>query len=223
MTSSRRPRRQGVIYGQPNLRSPNDGAPVVGRLIGALIVIGAIVVLLVGALAVIGGGREGAPGATSTPTRPGLTSPSPTATLRPSPSPKITPTPSPSTSPTASPIAIELVEGPGKITFADDYTGGFDLVNPHVEFSIKDQMAWQANIGDPVGQVKVDFNIFRVDPVSGAETNVHTNSFTGRNPNARFYYAKAPVSHEVDGPGIFVMRYSVDGRTISEGYFRVTE
>jgi hypothetical protein len=196
---------------------------MVGRLIGALIVIGAIVVLLVGALAVIGGGREAAPGATPTPTLPGLASPSASATLRPSPSPTITPAPSPSSSPTASPLSIELVEGPGKITFASDYTGGFDLVNPHVEFSMKDQMAWQANIGDPVGQVEVDFNIFRVDEATGAETNVHSNSFTGRNPNARFYYAKAPVSHEVDGPGVFVMRYSVDGTTISEGYFRVTK
>lgn len=212
-----------MIYGQPNLRNPNDGAPLVGRLIGALIVIGAIVVLLVGALAVIGGGREAAPGATPTPTLPGLASPSPTATARPSPTATRTPTPSPSNSPTASPISIELVEGPGKITFASDYTGNFDLVNPHVEFSFKDQMAWQANIGDPVGQVMVDFNVFRVDEATGAETNVHTNSFTGRNANARFYYAKAPVKNEVDGPGIFVMRYSVDGRTISEGYFRVTE
>jgi hypothetical protein len=223
VSSSRRPRRQGVVYGQPNLRNSNDGASVIGRLIGALVVIGAIVVLLVGALAVIGNGRQNTTAATPTPTLPGLASPSPTVTLRPSATPTPTATPSPSPSPSASPIAVELVEGPGKITFASDYTGSFSLVNPHVEFTMNDQMAWQANIGDPVGQVQVDFNIFRVDPATGAETNVHTNSFTGRNANARFYYAKAPVSHEVDGPGVFVMRYSVDGNTISEGYFRVTE
>jgi len=223
VSSSRRPRRQGVVYGQPNLRNSNDGASVVGRLIGALIVIGAIVVLLVGALAVIGNGRQNTAGATPTPTLPGLASPSPTATLRPTATPTPTATPSPSLSPSASPIAVELVEGPGKITFASDYTANFNLVKPHVEFTMKDQMAWQANIGDPVGQVQVDFNIFRVDPATGAETSVHANSFTGRNPNARFYYAKAPVSHEVDGPGVFVMRYSVDGNTISEGYFRVTQ
>ena len=224
MTGSRRPRRQGVVYGQPNLRNSNEGVPVVGRLIGALIVIGAIVVLLVGALAVIGNGRQNIAGTTPTPTLPGLTSPSPTATVRRTATPAPTPTPSPSLSPSPSPIAVELVEGPGKITFASDYTGSnFNLVNPHVEFTMSDQMAWQANIGDPVGQVQVDFNIYRVDPATGAETNVHTNSFTGRNPNARFYYAKAPVSHEVDGPGVFVMRYSVDGNTISEGYFRVTQ
>jgi hypothetical protein len=224
VTNSRRPRRQGVVYGQANLHNSNDGAGVIGRLIGALIVVGAIVVLLVGALAVIGGGRDGAGGPTPTPTLPGLASPSPSSTPRPTPKPTATPTPSFGPSPSVSPIAVELVEGPGKITFASDYTGSnFDLVNPHVEFGINDQMAWRANIGDPVGQVVVDFNIFRVDPATGAETNVHTNSFTGRNPNARLYFAKAPVDHEVDGPGTFVMRYSVDGRTISEGYFRVTE
>jgi len=222
VTSSRRPRRQGVVYGQPNLRNPNDGVPVVGRLIGALIVVGAVVVLLVGALAVIGNGKDETGGASPTLTAGASASPSPSATLRPTATPAPTPTPSPSTSPSASPIAVELVEGPGKVTFASDYTNSFTLVNPHVEFTMNDQMAWQANIGDPVGQVRVDFNIFRVDPATGAETNVHTNSFVGRNANAKFYYAKAPVSHEVDGPGIFVMRYSVDGNTISEGYFRVT-
>jgi hypothetical protein len=222
VTSSRRPRRQGVVYGQPNLRNSNDGAPVVGRLIGALIVVGAVVVLLVGALAVIGGGKDQTGSASPTPTQSGGTSPSPSVTLRPTATPTPSPTPSPSTSPTASPIAVELVQGPGKITFASDYTSNFNLVNPHVEFTMADQMAWQANIGNPVGQVRVDFNIFRVDPVTGAETNVHTNSFVGQNANAKFYYAKAPVSHEVDGPGTFVMRYSVDGTTISEGYFRVT-
>jgi hypothetical protein len=195
---------------------------MVGRLIGALIVVGAVVVLLVGGLAVIGGGRNQTGSASPTPTLSASSNPSPSLTLRPTAAPTPSPPPSPSTSPSASPIAVELVEGPGKITFASDYTANFNLVNPHVEFTMADQMAWQANIGDPVGQVRVDFNIFRVDPATGAETNVHTNSFVGRNANAKFYYAKAPVSHEVDGPGIFVMRYSVDGNTISEGYFRVT-
>jgi hypothetical protein len=222
VTSSRRPRKQGVVYGQPNLRNTNDGTPLVGRLIGALIVVGAVVVLLVGALAVIGGRKDQNSSASPTPTLGGSASPSPSATLRPTAAPSPTPTASPSSSPTASPIAVELVQGPGKITFASDYDANFNLVNPHVEFTMNDQMAWQANIGDPVGQVNVDFNIFRVDEATGAETNVHTNSFVGRNPNAKFYYAKAPVSHEVDGPGVFVMRYSVDGNTISEGYFRVT-
>ena len=223
MTSPRRPRRQGVVYGQPSLRNANDGAPIVGRLIGALIVIGAVVVLLVGALAVIGGGPASGPATSPTPTRSGPLSPGPSVTARPTATPARTPTPSPAASPSPSPIAIELVEGPGKITFADDYTNDFTLVNPHVEFKMSDSFAWRANIGDPVGQVRVDFDIYRVDPITQAETNVHTNSFVGRNANARLYYAKAPVEREVDGPGMFVMRYSVDGATISEGYFRVTE
>jgi hypothetical protein len=220
MTSSRRPRRQGVVYGPPT-RNSSDGVPVVGRLIGALIVVGAIVVLLVGALAVIGSGPNAAPATSPTPTLPGL--PSPSATLRPTATPVHTPTPSPSGPPTPSPIAVELVEGPGTITFASDYTANFDLVDPHVEFAMSDVIAWQANIGDPVGRVRVDFDIYRVDPLTMAETNVHSGSFVGQNANAKFYYAKAPVDREVDAPGVYVMRYSVDGEIIAEGYFRVTE
>lgn len=223
MTTPRRPRRQGVVYGPPTSRGSSDGVPVVGRLIGALIVVGAIVVLLVGALAVIGSGPEAGSTTSPTPTLPGLASPSPSASVRPTATPRPTLTPSPAGSPTPSPIAVELVEGPGKITFASDYTSNFDLVDPHVDFKMSDVIAWQANIGDPVGQVRVNFDIFRVDPATMEETNVHSGSFVGRNANARFYYAKAPVDREVDGPGIYVMRYSVDGAPIAEGYFRVTE
>jgi len=222
MTTPRRPRRQGVVYGPPT-RNSSDGVPVVGRLIGALIVVGAIVVLLVGALAVIGSGPAAGPATSPTPTRPGLLSPSPSATLRPTSTPVPTPTPSPSGSPTPSPLAVVLVEGPGKITFASDYTGNFELVDPHVEFGMSDVIAWQANIGDPVGRVRVNFDIYRVDPATMAETNVHSGSFVGQNANAKFYYAKAPVNREVDAPGVYVMRYSVDGEIIAEGYFRVTE
>jgi hypothetical protein len=223
MTGSRRPRRQGVVYGPPTRNSSDGAVPIVGRLIGALIVVGAIVVLLVGALAVIGSGPDAAPATSPTATLPGLLSPSPSATRRPTPTPLPTPTQSPSGSPTPSPIAVVLVEGPGKITFASDYTANFDLVDPHVEFTMNDVIAWQANIGDPVGRVRVNFDIYRVDPATMAETNVHAGSFVGQNANAKFYYAKAPVDREVDAPGVYVMRYSVDGEIIAEGYFRVTE
>jgi hypothetical protein len=221
LTTPRRPRRQGVTYGPPTLHGGSEGSPLVGRLIGFVIVIGAVVALLVGALAVIGRGPDAAPATTPTRTPPAVASPSPSATVRPTPTPTRTATPTATPSPT--PFAIELVEGPGKITFAKNYTSDFKLIEPHVDFAVGDQIAWRADIGEPVGRVRVDFDIFRVDPVTLAETNVHSGSFVGRNSNSRYYYAKAPVNREVDGPGIYVMRYSVDGETISEGYFRVTE
>jgi hypothetical protein len=134
--------------------------------------------------------------------------------------PTASPLPTPSPSPT--PFPVELVEVPGKITFAANYTAGFDLIDPRVDFALSDQMAWQADIGDPVGRVQVDFNVYRVDTTTLAETVVHSAQFVGQNANARLYFAKAPVAREVDGPGVFVMRYSVNGTIISEGYFRVT-
>jgi hypothetical protein len=221
MTVSRRPRRQGVVYGPPSFRRPPDNATVLGRLIGAIVVIGSFVALLVGALAVIGSGANHAQ-STPTPTLVALASPSTTPTLAiATPIRTPSPTPAPSASPSATPFAVVLVDGPGKITFASDYDASLNLISPHVEFSINDNMAWRANIGQPVGKVKVDFNVYRVDTATMAETVVHTNSFIGQNANAVLYYAKAPVSHEVDGPGIFVMRYSVNGTVISEGYFQV--
>jgi hypothetical protein len=171
---------------------------------------------------VLGSGAGTAPRATPTPTLAALASPSPTtAVFTPAPTPSPTPVPTPSPSPT--PFLVELVEGPGKITFASNYNSNFELINPHVDFKLSDNFAWQANIGQPVGRVQVDFLVYRVDTTTMTETLVHHTDFVGRNADARFYFAKAAVDHEVDGPGIFVMRYSVDGTTISEGYFRVTE
>lgn len=220
----RQPRRQGVVYGSVAYRDQREPGSVVGRLLGGLVVFGALAVLVIGALAVIGGDNEVQP----TPTLAAAASPTPTAsllpTLQPTPTPTPSPLPLPSATPSPSPFAIELVEGPGKITFASDYSGNnLDLINPHVDFRMGEQLAWRANIGQPVGRVTVDFDVYRVDTTTMAETNVHSTSFVGTNPNARLYYAKAPVSREVDGPGIFVMRYSVNGSTISEGYFRVSE
>jgi hypothetical protein len=221
----RQPRRQGVVYGSVAYRDQREPGSVVGRLLGGIVVVGALTVLAIGALAFIGGGNEVRP--TPSPTLVAAASPTPTAsllpTLQPTPTPTRTPIPLPTTTPTPSPFPIELVEGPGKITFATDYSGSLELINPHVEFRMGDQMAWRANIGSPVGRVRVDFDVYRVDTTTMTETNVHSTSFVGTNPAARLYYAKAPVSREVDGPGIFVMRYSVDGSTISEGYFRVSE
>jgi hypothetical protein len=228
-TKPRQPRRQGVVYGPVALRDQREPGSVIGRLLGAIVVFGALAVLAIGALAVIGGGNEVRP--TATPTLVAGASPTPTASVLPTLEPTPTPTPTPTLLltlpptfvPTPTPFLVELVQGPGKITFASDYTGGLTLINPHVEFKLSDQMAWKANIGQPVGRVRVDFDVYRVNTTTMAETNVHTASFVGTNPDARLYYAKAPVSREVDGPGVFVMRYAVDGTTISEGYFRVTQ
>jgi hypothetical protein len=222
----RRPRRQGVVYGPPALRAQREQGTIVGRLIGAIVVVGSLVALMVGSLAVLGSGAGKGPLTTPTATAAALASPSssPRATIAatsppPTPSPTLLPPPSPS----ATPFAVQLVEGPGKITFASNYDGNFNLINPHVDFKLSDNFAWQANIDQPVGRVKVDFLVYRVDTATMAETLVHHTDFVGKNAGAKFYYAKAAVDHEVDGPGTFVMRYSVNGTTISEGYFTVSE
>jgi hypothetical protein len=219
----RPPRRQGVVYGPLVTRNQSEPGSVVGRVLGGIVIFGALAVLAVGALAVIGGNATPDATASATPTLAGLASPAPSSfpTILPSPTPTATISPSPAPSPT--PFLVELVEGPGKITFASNYTSSLELIDPRVEFKIDERMAWRANIGEPVGRVRVDFDVYRVDTATMAETNVHSSSFVGQNASALFYYAKADVSHEVDGPGVFVMRYSVDGTTISEGYFRVTE
>ena len=219
----RPPRRQGVVYGPPSFRQSSGSGSVYGRLVGGLVVLGALAVLTVGALSMLG--DRGRPSASATPSLAALATPSPSAVATRTPPAAATPSPTvaltPSPSPT--PFLVELVEGPGKITFASNYTNDLELVDPRVVFALDDQMAWRANIGEAVGRVQVNFDVYRVDPATLAETLVHSSTFVGKNADARFYYAKAPVEREVDGPGIFVMRYSVDGATISEGFFQVIE
>jgi hypothetical protein len=220
MTMPRRPRRQGVVYGPPSFRRQPDASTAFGRLIGAIVVIGSLLALLVGALAVIGSG--GRPLVTPKPTLAALASPSPMATAAlPTPAPTPTPTAQPSPTPTASPFLVELVEGPGKITFAESYTKSLKLVNTTVDFSTTGPIAWRANVGQPLGTGPVDFTVSLVDTTTGAETTTYHETFTPSNGSAVLYYSHSRVERLTSGPGIYVMRYVDNGTVVSEGYFRV--
>jgi hypothetical protein len=220
----RPPRRQGVVYGPLVTRDQREPGSVVGRLLGGIVIFGALAVLAVGALAVIGGNATPDATPSATPTLAGLPSPTPsptglpTTTLLPTPTPTLVPTASPS----ATPFPVELVEGRGKITFATSYTTGLVLINKTVDFGPTGPIAWRANIGDPVGSVRLDFQVSRVNPADLTEVITHHTTFTPGNPSATLYYSKSRVERLTDGPGIYVMRYLNNGAVISEGYFRVS-
>lgn len=222
MTARRRfPRRQGVVYGPLVSRDPPPTGSVLGRVLGAIVVFGALAVLAIGGLAVLGGNASPSASASPTAAAPASSSPRtsalPTLTTTPSPSPTplATPTPSPT------PFPVVLLEGPGKITFASNYTSDFELVDPHVDFALGDSIAWRANIGQPVGQDRIDFDVRQVNTTTLEEVVVHTASFRPRNADSVEFFVRSQVSKYADGPGIFVMRYYHNGTVISEGYFRV--
>jgi hypothetical protein len=219
MSAPRRPRRQGVVYGPVRTRHQADGATLVGRLIGMVVVLGALVALLVGALAVIGGG--GAPQASPTATP--LPTPSPGATASPTATPLQTPTPVPSPSPSPTPFPVVLEEGPGKITFATDYSSStLQLINKTVDFGPTGPIAWQANIGTPVGTDSIDITVSLVDVSNGSETVVHTETTAATNASASVFLRHSRVQKLVSGAGVYVMRYTHNGTVVAEGYFRVT-
>lgn len=212
------------MYGPLVTRGQREPGSVVGRVLGAIVIFGALAVLAVGALAVIGGNASPTATASATPTLAGLASPTPSSSALPTIAPPPTPTPTllPTVTPSPTPFPVELVEGPGKITFATSYTTGLVLINKTVDFGATGPIAWRANIGDPVGRVKLDFEVSRVNPADLTEVITYHDSFTPGNPNAVLYYSKSRVERLTDGPGIYVMRYLNSGAVISQGYFRVS-
>jgi hypothetical protein len=223
----RLPRRQGVVYGPLARQERPDNGGVLGRILGAVVVVAAVGVLGVGAMGFLGdGGTAVVPGSpTPTPTAqpsPTLT-PGPTTTAPPSPTAIPTPTPEPTPSPT--PFAIEIREGAGNIWFGSDYrTNPGRIVGASTTFSPGDPIAWIADLGSRANTNAVRIEVHRYDPADDSEVLTWDEDFTFSNSTARRFLRRFNnVNALTDGPGIYVVRYSIGGNVRAEGYFRLIE
>jgi hypothetical protein len=206
---------------------------MLSRLIGAVVVIGALA--LMAGLTFSFLGRSGPePEASPTPTAaaavspsPSPTGPSPTGpptpgpTLPPTPTPVLTLPPTPEPSPTS--LEIEVREGPGAITFGTENDSNLRITDPTVTFPSRGQMAWSAELIEPAGVALLQIDIGRVDPDDGSEEIISTLEQEVTNPNHVRFLRRWRIQRLVDSPGIYVVRYLRNGQLMSEGYFRVEE
>ena len=212
-----------MIYGPVHAAEPSVGAGVVGRLLGALVIVGSFGLLAAGTYAFLGRAPE--PTASPSPT---AAAASPTAT--PSQSPTLGPTPSltatatlpPSPSPT--PFAVEVRQGPGAITFGTQYNETtLRISDPHTTFPPNGRFVWSAQLTEAAGAPELRVTVSAFDPGSGSETLVDESIVQVDNQQATIFLRRPLMQRLVDGPGIYVVRYLRGDILLAEGYFRVAE
>ena len=224
----RLPRRQGVVYGPLARQERPESGGVLGRILGAVVVVAAVGVLAFAGLNFLGGGGAVPPGS-PTPTSGGLASPtrSPSPTPRATastPTPPVTPAPTPpaSPSPSPTPIEVEVRQGPGFVTLGSNYrTDPARVVDPSATFSTGERIAWLADLDGPVGSTEVDIVVARVGD-DGSETPTYQQVYEPNSVNSSVFLRRfRNISQLIDGSGTYVVRYVVAGAVRAEGYFRV--
>lgn len=217
------------MYGPVTQRERGPDGGFIGRVLGLFIVLAAVAVLGVGALNFVGGDdasprpRSPSPvaGASASP----LPALSPTLPASPtaSPLPPASPSPSPEPSPEATPFEVEVLEGPGYITFGTQSTSNLRIANPRVTFALNERMTLSAQLSEPAASADMTILISKLDPETGEEEEVAEQAVRPDVSSASVFLRNLRPDRALDGTGIYVMRYVRGDEVLSEGWFEVTE
>lgn len=203
---------------------PADGG-FLGRLLGMLVVLGAVAVLGVGALTFVGGNSP-SPGPSPTVPAGALVSPSPVASPSPAPStptPVPSPSPEPSPSPSPSPFTVEVMEGPGYVTFGTNANSQLRITDPRTTFELGERMTISAQLTEPAASADMIIHFYRYDLESGEEELITEQQVRPRVPSASVFSRRVNTDNIFDAPGIYVMRYLRGNEVMSEGWFELTD
>jgi hypothetical protein len=212
---------------------------LIGQALGLIVVVAAMAVLGVGALSLIGdeGGVAAAspsptsvafslPPASPTPA-PRTLPPPPTASPIPTTAPaaSFTPVPSFGALPTASAGAspdLQVRVGPGYVTFGTQRNGNLLITNPRTQFAINERILWSAALSEPTNTWLLSSTVHKVDVEGGSERLVDQRGERARVGGAQLVSSSLVPRQRLDGPGIYVMRYSRGAQLLAEGYFQVS-
>jgi hypothetical protein len=224
VTSPRRVRRQGVAYGpvRPFLRHEDEGG-LAGRLLGASVVLLALVILAIGSTTFLGGGAGGPP---STPTIPAVAvSPSPSLAPTPTPPPSPSPTPTPTESVAPSPTPFELVvqEGPGYVTFGTRYNNNLRIIDPATTFPVNKKVRWSAESAETVDTRDLLLRVYTFDPATDEEVLVLEEPVNPDVRGARIFLTSKNPRKDLAGEAIYVVRYFRGDEVLAEGYFEAVK
>jgi hypothetical protein len=225
------PRRQGVVYGPAFGRDDGPRTGFLGRLLGAAVVLGALVLMGVATFTFLGRAQPGPVGTSPSPTgaaavspTPGMASPTP---LAPSPTPLPLPTApqeSPSPEPAATPFEVEVRQGAGYLTFGSGWTrGSLEMQNVSATFTPGGRIAWSAVLSEPAGAPALDVVAARLDFEEGTEEVTWEERYEMQNQQSERILRRVAINNLTDGPGVYVVRYLRNGEVLSEGYFELVE
>lgn len=219
--SNRVPRRQGVIYGPPRPSGEGAGSALIGRMVG-LGMVGLALAVLVGAVVLIN--RPPA----ATPTRPvGPTAspapPSPSAAPSGQPSASPSSPSSPSAAPSATPFVPTVQVGPGFVTFGTQLNRDMTVADPRASFAPSDRIAWSAYLTEASNAADVTARLYKLD--SAAPGGERLLSEGGARPKIKdsLHFTRSGIrpGRDLDGPGIYLVRYFKGEAILAVGYFEL--
>jgi hypothetical protein len=230
VASNRRqpPRRQGIRYGPPREKARfSDNGVLIGRLLGLGILLLTIGVLAAGALAFM---RE-SPAATASPRRTTSVAASssgpsatPVPTLRATATPAATapPSGSPTPLPTNPPPLVQI--GEGYVTFGTRADNSLHIVDPKSVFRINERIVWSAFLSERADSLDLLLRISKMDSSQiGGELVISEAPVTPLVRNAQLFQNRIRPGSDLDGPGIYAVRYLRGEEIMSEGFLEITE
>lgn len=216
--SNRLPRRQGVIYGPPRPSDDGAGGALVGRLVG-LGMVGLALAVLAGAVMLV----NRPPAATPTRQVGPTASPAPAS---PSAAPSVQPSASagsPSPVPSASPFVPTVHVGPGFVTFGTHLKSDMTVADPRASFVPSDRIAWSAFLSEAADAADVTAHLYKLD--QAALNGERLLSEGGARPkiNNSDHFTRSGIrpGRDLDGPGIYLVRYTKGDVVLAEGYFEL--
>jgi hypothetical protein len=226
VSRNRRPRRQGVVYGPTVARDQSAEGGLVGRLLGVVVVLGAVAALGIGALNFLGGSPLAPPATSPTPTAGAIVSPPPIVSPSPAPaSPTAPPTPSPTPEPTPepTPFEVEVREGPGYVTFGTNVNNNLRVTDARAVFELGERMTISAQMTEPAGSAEMVIHFYQYDPQTDSEEFLLEQEVRPRVSSASVFSRRVNTSNLFDEPGFYVMRYLRGDEVMSEGWFELTD
>jgi hypothetical protein len=215
--SNRLPRRQGVIYGPPRPSDEGARGALIGRLVG-LGMVGLALAVLVGAVVLVNRPLAATPtrqiGPTAIP-----------APQSPSAAPSGQPSTSPSPVPSASPFVPAVQVGPGFVTFGTQLKGDMTVADPRASFTSSDRIAWSAYLSEPSDAADVTARLYKLDEAAPDGERLLSEGGARPRINNSDHFTRSGIrpGRDLDGPGIYLVRYLKGDTVLAEGFFELHE
>jgi hypothetical protein len=135
----------------------------------------------------------------------------------------VTATPiAPSAIPTLVPPVVQV--GPGFVTFGTRADATLHVLDPRATFAANERITWSAFLTARADSSELRLKIFKLDPAAvGGETPISDDEVSPLVRNAQIFQHRLRPDAELQGPGIYVVRYLRGIELMSEGYFQVSE
>jgi hypothetical protein len=114
----------------------------------------------------------------------------------------------------------EVKIGPGFVTFGTQANEDVTIADPRSTFTMSDTIRWSAYLTERADSDDLHVRVLVLDPeAENGERLISEGGVRIRVDNALRFGRQIDPSEVLEGPGIYVVRYSRGDTLMSEGYF----